>query len=108
MFQSNSFSLMFRDFRNLQNKNLLKLANWFGSHAAIEAISKLVLSAETTRRNPLKIIHPGGEEGVLPGKRLLRMCRLMGSHFHNWTDYNGVTFLLELPEWGRTFSGFLE
>ena len=20
----------------------------------------------------------------------------MGSHFHNWTDYNGVTFLVEL------------
>ena len=24
-----------------------------------------------------------------------------------WTDYNGVTFLVELLEWGRTFSGFL-
>ena len=31
----------------------------------------------------------------------------MGSHFHNWTDYNGVTFLVELLEWGRKFSGFL-
>ena len=35
----------------------------------------------------------------------------MESHFHNWTDYNGVTFLarflVELLEWGRTFSGFL-
>ena len=30
----------------------------------------------------------------------------MGSHFHNWVDYNGVTFLVELLEWGRTFSGF--
>ena len=20
------------------------------------------------------------------------MCRWMGSHFHNWVDYNGVTF----------------
>ena len=45
--------------------------------------------------------------GVLPSKRLLGMCRWMGSHFHNWTDYNGVTFLVELLEWGRTFSGFL-
>ena len=44
--------------------------------------------------------------GVLPSKRLLGMCRWMGSHFHNWTDYNGVTFLVELLEWGRTFSGF--
>ena len=34
------------------------------------------------------------------------MCRWMGSHFHDWIDYNGVTFLVELLEWGRTFSGF--
>ena len=45
--------------------------------------------------------------GVLPSKRLLGMCRWMGSHFHNWTDYNGVTFLVELLEWGRKSSGFL-
>ena len=45
--------------------------------------------------------------GVLPSKILLGLCRWMGSHFHNWTDYNGVTFLVELLEWGRTFSGFL-
>ena len=49
----------------------------------------------------------GGGGGVLPSKRLLGMCRWMGSHFHNWTDYNGVTFLVELLEWSRTFSGFL-
>ena len=43
----------------------------------------------------------------------------MGSHFHNWIDYNGaasypgnevdngVAFsAMELPEWGRTFSDF--
>ena len=30
----------------------------------------------------------------------------MGSHFHNWIDYNGVTFLVELLEWGRTFRDF--
>ena len=50
-----------------------------------------------------KLESPGG---VLPSKRLLGMCRWMGSHFHNRTDYNGVTFLVELLEWGRTFSGF--
>ena len=22
------------------------------------------------------------------------MCRWMGSHFHGWIDYNGVTFLV--------------
>ena len=49
---------------------------------------------------------PGGG-GVLPYKRLLGMCRWMGSHFHDWTDYNGAAFLVELLEWDRTFSGFL-
>ena len=34
------------------------------------------------------------------------MCRWMGSQFHNYIDYNGVTFLVELLEWGRTFLGF--
>ena len=50
--------------------------------------------------------YPGGG-GVLPYKGLMGMCRWMGSHFHDWIDYNGVTFLEELLEWGRTFSGFL-
>ena len=43
--------------------------------------------------------------GVLPSKRLLGLCRWMGSHFHNCVDYNGVTFLEELLEWGRTPGG---
>ena len=50
------------------------------------------------------LMEPGG---VLPSKWLLGMCRWMGSHFRNWTDYNEVTFLAELLEWGRTFLGFL-
>ena len=24
------------------------------------------------------------------------MCRWMGSHFHDWIDYNGVVFSVEL------------
>ena len=32
----------------------------------------------------------GGGGGILSSKRLLGVCRWMGSHFHNWTDYNGV------------------
>ena len=36
-------------------------------------------------------------------KRLMGRCRLMGSHFHHWIDYNGVAFSRELLEWGRTF-----
>ena len=31
----------------------------------------------------------------------------MGSHFHDWVDYNEVAFSIDLLEWGRTFSDFL-
>ena len=44
--------------------------------------------------------------GALPSNRLMGMCRWMGSHFHDWIDYNGVAFSIELLEWGRIFSGF--
>ena len=44
--------------------------------------------------------------GVLPYKRLMGMWRWMGSHFHNWIDYNGVAFSIELLQLGRTFSDF--
>ena len=48
-------------------------------------------------------ISPGGG-GVLPYKRLMRICRWMGPHFHDWIDYNDVAFSIESLEWGRTFS----
>ena len=54
----------------------------------------------------LKGFCPGGGGGALPYKRLLGMCRWMGSHFHDWTDYHGVAFSIVLLEWGRTFSDF--
>ena len=74
----------------------------------INATSALVLYFEKNIYHVIRTATPrGGGGGVLPSKRLLGMCRWMGSHFHNWTDYNGVTFLVELLEWGRTFSGFL-
>ena len=34
------------------------------------------------------------------------MCLWMGSHFHDWIDYNVVEFSIELLEWGRTFPDF--
>ena len=36
------------------------------------------------------------------------MCRWIGSHFHDWIDYNGVEISLEFLEWDRTFSRFGE
>ena len=44
---------------------------------------------------------------VLPYKRLMGMCRWMGSCFHNCIDYNGVAFSIELLEWGHTLSDIL-
>ena len=49
----------------------------------------------------------GGGEGVLPYERLVGMCCWMGSHFHDWIEYDGAAFLIELLEWGHTFSDFL-
>ena len=43
----------------------------------------------------------GGE--VLPYKRLIGMWRWMGSHFDDWSDYNGVAFSIDLLEWGGKF-----
>ena len=43
-----------------------------------------------------------------PQGGLLGLCHWMRSHFHDWTDYNEVSFqafLIELLEWGRTFLG---
>ena len=45
---------------------------------------------------------PWGRGGVLPYKRLMGMCRWMGSYFHDWIDYNGVAFSIEFLEWSRT------
>ena len=51
-------------------------------------------------------IHIPEGGGVLPYKRLMRMCRWMGPHFHDWIDYNDVAFSIELLEWDCTFSVF--
>ena len=44
--------------------------------------------------------------GALPYKRLIGMYRWKGLHFHDWIDYNGVAFSIDLLEWGRKFSDF--
>ena len=44
---------------------------------------------------------------VLPYTRLMGMCYWMESHFHNWIDYNGLAFSIDLLEWGHTFSAYL-
>ena len=41
----------------------------------------------------------GGGGGLLPYKKLMGMCRWMGSHFHDWIGCNGVAFSIKLLEW---------
>ena len=45
-----------------------------------------------SRRSRRIYVHWGGGGGALPSNRLMGMCRWMGSHFHDWIDYNGVAF----------------
>ena len=73
--------------------------------ALVKMYCPINLSNEVKKAPMVDTLDRGG--GVLPYKRLMGMCRWMGSHFHDWIDYNGVTFLVELLEWGRTFLGFL-
>ena len=35
---------------------------------------------------------PPGGEGVLPYERPVGMCCWMGSHFHDWIEYDGAVF----------------
>ena len=44
---------------------------------------------------------PGG--GLLPCNRLMGMCHRMELHFHDWLDYNGVAFSIELLEGSHIF-----
>ena len=34
------------------------------------------------------------------------MCHWMVSHFHNWIEYNGDAFSIDLLEWGGTIQIF--
>ena len=48
--------------------------------------------------------------GTLPINGLMGMCRLMGSHFHDRTDYNGAAFssiFYRVTRMGSHFCGIL-
>ena len=52
----------------------------------------------------------GGGGGALPINGLMRMCRWMGSHFHDRTDYNGDAFssiFYRVTRMGSHFCGIL-
>ena len=46
--------------------------------------------------------------GVLPSSRVMGMCRLMGSHFHDWIDYYGVAFFVRVTIIGSFIFRILE
>ena len=48
----------------------------------------------------------GGGGGTSLQEANGKIYRWMGSHFHDWINYNGVAFSKELLEWGRPFSDF--
>ena len=43
--------------------------------------------------NSRNLFSGGGGGGGTPYKRLIGMCRWMGSHFHDGIDYNGKTIM---------------
>ena len=81
---------------------------WTLSYGVISAENKL----SVTKVNPLQItkrnevisrkIPPGGTPLQEPNGDV----PLDGVAFHNWSDYYGVAFLIQLLEWGRKFSNF--
>ena len=42
---------------------------------------------------------------VLPSNRLMGMCRWMGSHFHDWIDYNGSLGAIRVTRMGSHICG---
>ena len=62
--------------------------------------------AYMVHQGPARVCVRWGGGGVLPYRRLMGMCRWMGSHFHDWIDYYGVAFSIEVLEWGRTLIFF--
>ena len=68
-----------------------------------------------TQDGVLFLTSQGCDGALIPGEALpinglMGMCRWMGSHFHDWTDYNGVAFsstFYRVTRMGSHFSGIL-
>ena len=60
-------------------------------HSVARSFNPSSLSSHDTAPFAFAVLSSRGRGGgVLPYKRLMGMCRWMGSHFHRWIDYNGV------------------
>ena len=75
--------------------------------SAFAILTLPVKTVKTCKTVAVSVAYPQPYPGeVLPSNRLMGMCRCLGSHFHDWIDYNGIAFSIDLLEWGRIFSGF--
>ena len=64
----------------------------FFPHFRPRLISFLIINPSAVTYNPSIVwppVHSSQGVGALPSSGLLGMCRWMGSHVHDWTDYNG-------------------
>ena len=73
-----------------QKAKVYKLRRAKLDHAQIAVACKLRWPKYTVSIHLLASAMPGGV--VLPHRKLMGMCRWMGSHFHDWIDYNGLHF----------------
>ena len=73
----------------------------------MSGVVKVVNFKECSRTKEIKYFLTPRGEGTSLQMGLMGMYRWMGSHFHDWIDYKGVTFSTDLLQWGFKFSGFL-
>ena len=66
----------------------------------------LFLACVRTAPFPQKIFGRETTPGGTPLQEANRDVPLDGVHFHDWIDYNGVVFLIDLLEWSHKFSDF--
>ena len=83
----------------------------------VHRVQCTVFSAQCTEHSVPCIVHSAQStlyrvypEGALPINGLMGMCRWMGSHFHDRTDYNWAAFsstFYRVTRMGSHFSGIL-
>ena len=84
---------------------LLLLTWWALSHPHLQWYTEIreMDSSRATQLFTIDLKQGRGEPLLISFSNI--MIR-MGSYFHHWVNYNGVTVSIELLEWGRTFSEF--
>ena len=108
-------TLALRSFRNktlYACKHGSRIAKTFSnSFAVLQFLRALPVSQRRHAESfPALRARGGGGGGALPINGLMGMCRWMGSHFHDRTDYNGAAFssiFYRVTRMGSHFCGIL-